>query len=466
MNKDLLHRFRRIQEKELHKLIKKAAQTDFGKSHDFDEIHSYSDFVKRVPLTDYEQIKSEIDRMKRGEENVLWKGITSLYAISSGTTGKGKHLPISEERLISDKKFRLQIIRRILFSPQLWPVFKGKWLSLPGKLDTEFVGNRTCQVGEISAITATRIPTWVEKLQIIPVKESILLNWDKRFELLLQKSLQSDVRGIIGAPTWIAELLQLAKQRSGKELSNLWPNLKIIISGGVAFAHYEESINHVLNGMNVSILEMYGASEGYFGLSDLNKTGYFEIMIQQGMFFEFEDVNSGGVVPIWQIQENVEYDLRVSNNSGLWRFQTKDKVVFNEKGFVSITGRTGVMSDYYGEAIEANEIKQILKQLDITYKTLTFGPLETDSQKQIGLILTDCSSVDINSLEKEIDLKLVEQNRHYSIRRETGVLSQIKVKICSFQSMNSKVLTLKQGSQTKIPVCVIKIEMMRYFFND
>src|SRR5450631_3057632 len=74
------------QQKVFDELIAGGMNTAFGKDHHFSEIKTYEDFKKHVPVRDYESIKPYIERIKSGEEDVLWKGKPIYFSKTSGTT--------------------------------------------------------------------------------------------------------------------------------------------------------------------------------------------------------------------------------------------------------------------------------------------------------------------------------------------------------------------------------------------
>src|SRR5947208_742344 len=87
------------QEAILQSLITQAKNTVFAKDHSFNEITSYNDFKKLVPVRDYEQLKPYIEKIKKGEADILWKGKPIYFAKTSGTTSGIKYIPITKESI-------------------------------------------------------------------------------------------------------------------------------------------------------------------------------------------------------------------------------------------------------------------------------------------------------------------------------------------------------------------------------
>ena len=87
-----------LQRAVLSRLVAAAKDTEYGRNHAFASVKDYEDFVRQIPINTYEELKGSIDRMRHGEQNVLWPGRVKWYAKSSGTTNdKSKFIPVSKE---------------------------------------------------------------------------------------------------------------------------------------------------------------------------------------------------------------------------------------------------------------------------------------------------------------------------------------------------------------------------------
>jgi phenylacetate-coenzyme A ligase PaaK-like adenylate-forming protein len=453
------------QEKILLQLLKKAESTAFGKAHNFSSIKSISDFQLSVPPQTYESHLPYINEAKKGKSNQLWPGFIQNFAVSSGTCGTGKHIPITKDRLKDDRAYQLSVIKKLLSKGDNWSVFGGKVLSMPGSLEVIETDAFSYKIGEISALTADNSLKWIDYFQVYPLKDAILLNWKDKFERLLKRAQESDIRLITGAPTWILEFLKKSKEQSGKEIHQLWPNLKVILSGGVALSHYKQQFDELTDGLNCNYLEMYGASEGYIGISDLNKPDWFNLELNQQIFYEFECLKTNEIVDLSKIVPHKEYAIRLSTNTGLWRYPLKDIVMFNKQFQLKILGRTQAMSDYFGEAVTIDEIRRILKELGIYSKTITIGPLNTDGVNRLGIILTDSNLSNIDVTQKNMDQELIKCNRHYAIRRESLAMEQIALSNCSFMAFQKIILKKSYRAQQKIPIIVQDVAFMNRIYS-
>ena len=87
-----------VQEEVFQSLIQKAKNTEFGKTHRFENIKTYADFNKNVPLNNYETLKPFVDRLFKNEQNLLWHTDIKWFAQSSGTVSdKSKFIPVSKK---------------------------------------------------------------------------------------------------------------------------------------------------------------------------------------------------------------------------------------------------------------------------------------------------------------------------------------------------------------------------------
>ncbi|TNE71877.1 hypothetical protein EP331_08395 [bacterium] len=412
------------QEKQLLQLIQKAKDTEFGKKCNFAKISSYQEFVQNVPITTYDTYREGVERLKNGVENIYWPGKVNHFAVSSGTTGEGKHIPITKERIQSDTIYRKRVVKELLFSRYGWNLLSGKHISLPGGLEYVESDKHSYWIGEVSGISSLHVPKWMKKMQVLPLSVSKDWSISQKVDYILRESAKADVRSITGAPTWIAKVLSEIIRLSGKKVSSIWPHLSVIISGGVAYRHYKQEIESYLDNRNVCVLEMYGASEGYIGYSDYGKPNVFNVQLNNGMFFELKSQRDG-FIPISDYKPNEEYSIYVSNNSGLWRYPLKDIVMFDSFGKLSITGRLDLMSDYFGESLLLSEIKETLSFFNISYSRIFLAPKTNPN----GIVLfVESKYWPIKEDMKEaIDKHLMQINRHYSIRRESNTLQQIKI---------------------------------------
>ena len=424
---------------ELLTLLKKAAATRYGKQFRFEEITSYEQFREQVPLTDYDDLTQQIEQLKHGEKDLLWPGKVNEFAVSAGTTGSGKHLPVTRERLQTDRKFARDIVGSYVKRRKTFKPFLGKQLSLPGSVEEKEIDGHPFAVGEISGLLAKHAPSYLRLFQLASPEKLTQLSFSEKFDLILNKALESDIRVITAVPSWTLTLFQTALERTGKErVADIWPNLTLLVCGGVKLANYRphlETLAGFGNRNKLDFIETYGASEGYFAFSDKFERNDLKLVTDNGLFYEWIPVEKGNngqqnAIPTWEVESGKPYQMVVSNNAGLWRYRVKDIITFSEAEVprIEVIGRMDDMLDDYGEATHASEAEQALQsvsnKIGAKFTAFTIGATLASSH-DIPRHYWFIQWQDVpppDKLAEKLDAELQRVNRHYAIRRESEAL--------------------------------------------
>jgi len=468
------------QEVELFKLIRAATNTRLGEKHQFKKLQRYEDFREEVPISFYHDITEQIEDLKEGKTDLFWPGQVQEFAVSAGTSGSGKHLPLTSERLKSDQIF----MRKIAWSyfrqkPNIFHLW-GKHVSLPGTSSK----NSSYQVGEISAFTARNIPWWLSPFQLLDTKELIQIPFSQKINLVLEKAVNEDIRMISSAPSWVLTLFQRILKRTGADtISKVWPNLQLLICGGVKLANYRPHLQQLIGKTDVDFIETYGASEGYFAFTDNLEQDDLKLVIDNEIFYEFipnplPDKDSLAIqeaIPIWEVDPHTPYAVIVSTNAGLWRYALNDIIEFTQTDppRIKVMGRVNEMLDDYGEALYAYEAEQSLRKaasaLDLDIGTFTICA-HLDNEKSIphhSWFVQTYKTVHrdtLNRLRNHIDNQLQEMNRHYAIRRETDALGKPQIHSINQQQINNWLEDQgKQKAQGKLPSILRNEEDIQFF---
>ena len=348
-----------IQDQVFHKLIKTAACTEWGKKYDYCNIRSYTDF-QRVPVQVYDDAKSYIDRMRRGESDVLWPGRVRWYAKSSGTTSdKSKFIPVSKDGL---KHIHYaggaDAVALYLKSNPESRFFSGKGLILGGSHSPNY-NLRDSLVGDLSAILIQNINPLVNFI-LVPSKEIALLSeFEEKVERIADTTVKEHVTNISGVPSWMLAVLKRILEKTGaKTLNEVWPDLEVLFHGGVCFTPYREQYKQLIPSSKMHYMETYNASEGFFGLQDDLKDPAMLLMIDYDVFYEFiplEEIDSENphIVPLTGVEIGRNYAMVISTSCGLWRYLIGDTVKFTQKNpykFI-ISGRTKHFINAFGEEL-------------------------------------------------------------------------------------------------------------------
>lgn len=458
--------YQKTQKNELFSLLKTAKETEFGKKYKFANIKSYGQFAEKLPIQFYNDL--DIDRLKEGVSDLYWPGRITNYAISAGTSGSGKHLPLSEERLDSDQHFMRQIAQTYIGQrPNIFRL-AGSHLSLPGSLEKK--GKLT--LGEISGFSGIRAPFVLKPFQLVDPEKLTQLSFKEKFNLILEKALNANLKIITAVPSWTLTLFQEVLKKTGKQsIAEVWPDLTLMICGGVKLENYKPHLQNLLGDISPDFIETYGASEGYFGYTDDLTKDDLKLIIDNGIFYEFiadplpdpEAMSVQETIPIWEIETGVPYAMVVSTNAGLWRYSLRDIIEFTsiDPPRIKVKGRVSEMLDDFGEGLYVYEAEEALEkatqELQLEPGNFTIAAqLHSESEVPYHQWFVQFSApVHTNTLVKlatKIDSYLQQVNRHYSIRRETEALGTPKIKSISQEDINHWMeISGKDNAQGKLP---------------
>ncbi len=425
------------QKKVLSYLLRKGAKTEYGKKVGFPGISNYKDFSNIVPLSTYDDMDPYIERLKKGESKLIWPSKIFNFAVSAGTTGKGKHIPLSEDRLRSDQRFmRKVIVSYFTQRPNFFHFFLGSHVSLPGNIE-RLDPRSNIRIGEISAYLAKLSPGWLSVFQVRSPHTMIREEWTEKFDRTLEKAVQSDVRKIVAIPSWALRFFQRALEVTGKQyIREIWPNLRLLICGGEALNTYRPHFNQLLEGLDIDFIENYGASESYFAFSDDLKQTDLQLVVDNGVFYEWiphpkkhkNDLKNQKPIPTWEVEKGVPYSLVVSSNSGLWRYMINDVIEFTdlEQPRIKVVGRVSEIFDRFGEAVESHEAQSALEktaeQMEATFSVFAMGGLidkEIGAPRHYWFIQWVNKPRDLAEFTELLDHNLADINRHYNNRRES-----------------------------------------------
>jgi phenylacetate-coenzyme A ligase PaaK-like adenylate-forming protein len=471
---------RDTQEIELFKLVRAAKDTPLGQKHRLSDLQRYEDFAEEVPIFFYSDISDKIEQLKKGKENYFWPEKISRFAVSAGTSGKGKHLPLTNKRLDADRRFMRKVAwNYIRQRPNIFRLL-GKHISLPGTLEKR----SGFEIGEISAFTAQQAPWWLSPFQLVDTYEMTQLSFNQKTKRILDEAIDKDIRVITSVPSWLLTIFQQLLERTmANSIAEIWPNLQLLVCGGVKLANYRSHLQQLLKKPEVNFIETYGASEGYFAFSDSLNKDDLKLVIDNGIFYEFipnplpdkDSLSIQEAVPVWKVEPGIPYAMLVSTNAGLWRYALNDIVQFTQTDppRIEVMGRVSEMLDDYGEALYAYEAEQALQkastELDLDIGTFTIAALLENKES----IPHHCWFIQtynpihrdtLNHLAQKLDKILQENNRHYSIRRESNALDMPEINSINQQQINNWLKAKgKQKAQGKLPSILKDKEDIRFF---
>ncbi|MBI2268852.1 MAG: GH3 auxin-responsive promoter family protein [Bacteroidetes bacterium] len=359
-----------VQEEWLRRLIEQAKGTEWGKKYDYTTLETYRQFNERIPLQDYDTIKPFIERARRGEQNILWPGETRWFAKSSGTTSdKSKFIPVTENSLEEShyNGGRDMVAIHCSNRPET-KLFTGKNLALAGSYQVDKYGQHESYHGDLSAIVIRNLPLWAEFLRAPDLSIALIDEWEKKLDKMARATMDENVTSIAGVPSWLLILLKRILQLKGKaSITEVWPNLEVFFHGGVNFSPYKDQFKRLFGSDTVSYIELYNASEGFFGIQDQAYSDELLLMLDYGIYYEFIPMNEWGeeavAIPLSEVELHKNYAVVISTNAGLWRYILGDTVKFTSliPYRFKITGRTKHFINAFGEELIIDNADNALK---------------------------------------------------------------------------------------------------------
>lgn len=466
----------RAQRRELRKLLTKAKSTEFGKHYHFDDIlHSGNireEFRKRVPIFDYNKMHDEWWHLNlEGKRNIAWPGKIKYFALSSGTSeASSKYIPIT--RGLNNRITRAGVRQLVSTTRYNFPAdfYNRGVLMVGGSTDLQYNKQYGYYSGDLSGISARKIPTWFEYFYKPGQKISKIKDWAEKMDIMVKEAPKWDIGIIVGVPAWVQILLErIIKEYHLNTIHDLWPNLMLYVHSGVAFAPYKKSFDRIF-GKEVLLVESYLASEGYIAYQVNLKKRVMQLLVDNGIYFEFvpfdhENFDEDGTIVkhpktllLDEVQEGVDYAILLSTCAGTWRYMIGDTIKFlNTKNCeIVITGRTKQFLSMTGEHLSQDNITQAVEKMseklgvDITEFTVA-GIQNGRRYAHHWYLGCDCP-IDKQEALKLIDEALCQLNDDYAVERAHAI-TELFIDVLPtqrfYEFMEKKIG--KWGGATKFP---------------
>ena len=461
----------------LRDLLRRAADTEWGRRYGFGDIARSADVVTAyqdaVPLHDYDDLREDAKRIREGAEDVTWPGRFKYFAVSSGTVSDGKIIPVSRELVENDRAFSMGAGINYIARTNNLKLLGGSHLTLPGRIeeDPNYPGTL---VGEISGLLAEHAPEFFRHLyQAVPNEVAFLPNWEQKLRAIAERTVDQDIRMLVMAPTWalvlFEELIRCYNERYDANVSTVkevWPNVQLFISGGVALRSYRDLLEELIGG-DIDFIETYGASEGFFSFQNTLDDPAMLLHLDNGLFYEFVQMDEKNAddprrYTIADVEPGVRYALYVTSCSGLWSYDVGDVVRFTQTDppKIMVAGRTSEMIDRYGEAVFGDEARAALQsacdETDAHVSDYHIAPRPAQNggmPSHEWLVEFEQPPADMDAFAAVIDRYLQEVNRHYQIRREARAFGAPTVEALPSGTFYAWLKETKDrvSGQTKVP---------------
>ncbi|RKE49262.1 MULTISPECIES: GH3 auxin-responsive promoter family protein [Sphingobacterium] len=422
-----------VQEEWFQSLISTAEATEWGKKYDYTSILTPEIFKERVPIQDYDDIKGYVDRMIKGEQNILWPSDIKWFAKSSGTTSdRSKFIPVSEEAL-EECHFQggKDMLTIYCHNRPENRVFTGKSVVIGGSSQINNFSPDS-YYGDLSSILIRNLPFWAEFKRTPNMEVTLNPNFEEKIEQIAQITIKENVTSLAGVPTWNIVMAKRVLEITGKNnLLEVWPNLEFYGHGGVSFKPYREQFHKLIPSDKMYYLENYNASEGYFGLQDESDSEDLLLMLDYGIYYEFLPTErmheeNPTTLRLDQVEIGKNYALIISTNAGLWRYKIGDTIKFTSLSpyRFQISGRTKQYINTFGEEVIVDNAEQALaeasKLTNARIKDYTAGPVyfrDAEAGAHEWVIEFDQQPNDFKRFCEILDAKLREINSDYDAKR-------------------------------------------------
>jgi hypothetical protein len=354
------------QNKVLQELIRQAKDTQFGIDHHFDQIQSPSDFAQQVPVRDYEQLKPYVDRVVKGEENVLWKGKPLYFAKTSGTTSGAKYIPLTKESMPYHIEAARNAILHYIHETGNADFVDGKMIFLQGSPILE--EKNGIKLGRLSGIVAHFVPNYLQKNRMPSWETNCIEDWETKVNAIVEETFNENMSVISGIPSWVQMYFEKLQQKANKPVGDIFPNFNLFIYGGVNYEPYRAKFENLI-GRKVDSIELFPASEGFFAYQDSQKEKGMLLLLNSGIFYEFIKSDEFSTenprrYTIGEVELGVNYVLILSTNAGLWGYNIGDTVQFTSLApyRVVVSGRIKHYISAFGEHVIGKEVESALQE--------------------------------------------------------------------------------------------------------
>ena len=458
-----------VQQEVFNKLIDQGSRTAWGIQYGYDSITSIKDYQQRVPVSTYEDFKPYINRLREGEQNLVWPSEIKWFAKSSGTTSdKSKFIPVSSEAL-EECHFRggKDVIAFYTRERPDNGILKGKALTLGGSAVVNKFSNKS-YFGDLSAVIIENLPFWAQMIRTPAAEIALIPDFEEKLEKIILHTVNENVTSIAGVPSWNLVLLKAILDHTGKSnILEVWPNLELFTHGGVSFTPYREQYARLIPTDNMHYLETYNASEGFFGIQDELARDDMLLMLDLGIFYEFIpleqlDEQNPPAFTIGEVQTGVNYAMIITTNGGLWRYMIGDTVVFTSlfPHRIKISGRTKYYINAFGEEVILDNAEKALmaacQETGAIVKEYTAGPLYMSKESKGShewMIEFDTPPDNLDRFRDALDISLRSINSDYEAKRykDLTLLKPIVVSLAPGTFYRWMQKRGKLGGQNKIP---------------
>ena len=451
------------QDQILKDLLKTGKGTEFGKEHGLAGVNHYADYKTAVPIRDYEGFRPYIDKIKEGKHNILWKGRPIYFAKTSGTTSGVKYIPISKDSIPNHINTARNALLCYMAETGNTAFADGKLIFLSGSPELERLGG--IPTGRLSGIVNHHIPQYLRANQMPSYETNCIEDWETKLDKIVQETINQDMTLISGIPPWVQMYFDRLHEKSGKKISELFPNFSVMVHGGVNFEPYKERLFESI-GKRIHAIETFPASEGFFAFQDSQSEEGLLLNTNSGIFFEF--VPAGEIfhenptrLSLHEVKTGENYAMIINNNAGLWGYNIGDTIKFISTNpyKIVVTGRTKHFISAFGEHVIGEEVEHSLlkaaMEKNVSITEFTVAPMiHQDKGKSYHewFVEFEKEPGNIQDFAQLVDRKLRDKNIYYDDLIAGNILQPLKIRVIRKNGFIDYMKSIgKLGGQNKVP---------------
>ena len=448
-----------------NQLIKVGAKTDFGKDHDLANIKTHEDFVRQVPLREYEAFKPYIEKIKQGRHNVLWKGQPIYFAKTSGTTSGVKYIPITKDSIPNHINTARNALLCYMAETGNTKFADGKLIFLSGSPELERVGG--IPTGRLSGIVNHHVPKYLRSNQLPSYTTNCIEEWEEKLDKIVEETINQNMTLISGIPPWMQMYFDRLTEKTGKKIGDLFPQFSLMVQGGVNFEPYKSKLFESI-GRKIDCIEVFPASEGFFAFQDSQNAEGLLLNTNSGIFFEF--VPAGEIfnenptrLTLADVKVGENYALIISNNAGLWGYNLGDTVKFVSTNpyRIVVSGRTKHFISAFGEHVIGEEVEAALLKAaaeeNIHITEFTVAPMIAngnghEKNYHEWFIEFENQPADMHAFAQKVDDNLRQKNVYNDDLISGNILEPLKISTIKKNGFIEYMKSIgKLGGQNKVP---------------
>jgi hypothetical protein len=453
----------KTQDKVFEDLIRKAKDTTFGIDHRFKEIKNHSDFISRVPVRDYEELKPYVSQVIEGKENVLWPGKPVYFAKTSGTTSGAKYIPITASSIKNQVNASRDAILGYIHETGNTGFVDGKMIFLQGSPVLQ--EKNGIKLGRLSGISAHYVPSYLQKNRLPSWETNCIEDWEEKVNAVVEETVGQNMTVIAGIPSWVQMYFERLKEKTNRNIGDLFQNFELFIYGGVNYGPYKKKFEELI-GRKVASIELFPASEGFFAYQNSQKENGMLLLLDSGIFYEFIKADTffeedRKRITLQEVELHIDYVMIISTDAGLWGYNLGDTIRFIsiEPFKIIVSGRIKHFISAFGEHVIAKEVEQAMQeameQTDAKVNEFTVAPQITPAENELPyhewLIEFESKPSNMKDFIETLDQSLQQQNSYYYDLIAGNILQTLKISSIKKNGFQEYMRSIgKLGGQNKV----------------